>query len=67
MEKDFLINLIDRLVVKVVFSLISSVVNFTFTSSGSKDFNIKLLSLISFNSGSGVYPVVYASISSKSF
>ena len=35
---------------------------FTFTSSGSEDFNIELISLILFIRGSEVYPVDYVAL-----
>ena len=43
-------------------SLKSSIVVFPFTSVGSKDFRMKLQSLISYISGNAVYPVVDVAI-----
>ena len=57
-KKDFLINLIVLLLVKFDLSLISSNVLFTFTSLVCKDFNIKFLSLNSYNLDGNVYPIV---------
>ena len=57
-KKDFLVNLFVLLVVKFDFSLRSSVLVFTFTSSGSYDFNIKLISMISYTPAGDVYPFV---------
>ena len=54
----FLVNLIILLVVKFDFSLTSSIVIFTFTSLGSKDFYIKSISMISYISVGKVYPIV---------
>ena len=59
-------NLIVLLVVKFDFSLMSSIVIITCTLLGSKDFNIKLISLILYTSGGNVYPIVDPAIFLKS-
>ena len=58
MEKRFLSEPNYFISVRFEFSLKSSIVIFTFTSSGSKDFNFKLVSLISYIYGGNVYAIV---------
>ena len=55
--KDILVNLIV-LLVKFDFGLKSSIVKFIFTSSGKRDFNSILISLISCTPDCIVYPIV---------
>ena len=57
-KKIFLVNFIVSSVVTFDLSLISSIVVFTFTSSVSKDFNIKLISVISYIPGGNVHPLI---------
>ena len=58
MEKDFSVNLVVLFVVKFDFIVTSSIVMFTLTSLGSKDFTIELISKISYIPGGKVYPLV---------
>ena len=62
----FSVKLIVLLVVKFDFSLMSTIVKFTFTSLGNKDFNIKLISLTSYIPTRRLYPVVDVGVFSRS-
>ena len=48
--------------IKIDFSLMSSIETFTFTLFGSKDFNIKLISLTSYTAGGDVYAIADSAI-----
>ena len=56
-KENFLVNFFVLLVVRFDHSLLSSVVLFTFTSLGSKKFNVELISPISYSPGGRVYPI----------
>ena len=58
MKKGYSVNLIVLLVFKFDFNLTWLLVIFTFTSLGSKNFTIKLISKISYIPGGNVYPPV---------